>query len=354
MLGPAPASTSPPAPEASPSPPGDLHLLMARSVPPGEMDSDSLFGSAGIVGMALAGQFGVGSAGKRTVEPPGSELWISDNGATNHIINDSRNVYDWVETPPGKEKVLNGDWKGMRVIGVGTLNLRMHSKTDFDVKLTRVCVTEGIDFDLFSIHDAQQHQKITLDKHGVHLFDFRGAFNASIRRHAGVRHYLRDAPTATVVAASVTVAAAVLATPTAAVVAAPNAAVVIVAVACAGVRPDQAQDGLARGVAPLEGTPGFGPPSWIPIDDGQEGTVVGAQHTGDCRRWTPQGATAAGCRELRGVATFYQPRGDGMWRWARGETVRFCSPPAKRFATLWTTSGRLTSLLTCRTVTRAT
>ena len=105
MLGPAPASTSPPAPEASPSPPGDLHLLMARSVPPGEMDSDSLFGSAGIVGMALAGQFGVGSAGKRIVEPPGSELWISDNGATNHITNDSQHIYDWVEIPPAKAKI---------------------------------------------------------------------------------------------------------------------------------------------------------------------------------------------------------------------------------------------------------
>ena len=78
---------------------------MARSVPPGETDSDSIFGSAGIVGMALAGQFGVGSAGKRIVEPPGSELWISDNGATNHITNDSQHIYDWVEIPPAKAKI---------------------------------------------------------------------------------------------------------------------------------------------------------------------------------------------------------------------------------------------------------
>ena len=147
----------------------------------------------------------------------------------------------------------------------------------------------------------------------------RGAFNASIRRRAGVRHYLRATPTTTVVAAAVAVAPAVLATPTAAVaavtaavlvtptavivatacagiwpdpiedrtvrnhagaaptaavitaaaaavptavvVAAPIAAVVTVGVTCAGVRPDQVQDGRTRGAAPLQGTPGFGPPS---------------------------------------------------------------------------------------------
>ena len=64
----------------------------------------------------------------------------------------------------------------MGVIGVGSLCLRMHSKTDFDAKLTGIYVTEGIDVNLFSLHDAQQRQKITLDKHGVHLFDNRLIF----------------------------------------------------------------------------------------------------------------------------------------------------------------------------------
>ncbi|CAM9191416.1 unnamed protein product, partial [Laminaria digitata] len=46
--------------------------------------------------------------------------WISDNGATNHITNDSSNVYDWAEIPPGKEQVLTGNGKGMRGVGVGS------------------------------------------------------------------------------------------------------------------------------------------------------------------------------------------------------------------------------------------
>ena len=56
-------------------------------------------------------------------------------------------------------------------------------------------------------------------------------------------------------------------------------------------------DGPAREAAPLEGTPGFGRPSWASMDDWQEDAVVGAKHTGGCRRWTPRGTTAAACRE---------------------------------------------------------
>ena len=37
----------------------------------------------------------------------------------------------------------------MRVLVVGSLNLKMHSKTDFHVKLGELYVTEGIGFNLF-------------------------------------------------------------------------------------------------------------------------------------------------------------------------------------------------------------
>ena len=69
-----------------------------------------------------------------------------------------------------------GDGKAMRVIGVGVLNLRMHLKTDLDVKLTGVYVTEGIRFNLFSLHQARARQTIILDKEGAHLFDRQLAF----------------------------------------------------------------------------------------------------------------------------------------------------------------------------------
>ena len=92
------------------------------------------------------------------------------------MTNDPTNVYDLEVIPSGKEKVLIGDAKEMQEMGVGSLNLTMHSTTDFNVNLTLVYVTEGIGFNLFSLHDVQARQIITLDKEGVHLFDKRLTF----------------------------------------------------------------------------------------------------------------------------------------------------------------------------------
>ena len=63
---------------------------------------------------------------------------------------------------------MTGDSKAMRVIGVGSLNLRNHSKMDLDVKLTEVYVTEGIGFNLFALHQAQARQTIILENEGAH------------------------------------------------------------------------------------------------------------------------------------------------------------------------------------------
>ena len=48
-----------------------------------------------------------------------------------------------------------GDGKGMEVLGVGSLNLKLHAKADFNVKLTNVFVSKGIEFNMFSLHDAE-------------------------------------------------------------------------------------------------------------------------------------------------------------------------------------------------------
>ena len=102
---------------------------MAQSVPQGETKLDSVFDGVGFAGFAFACQNHGRVNGKGTEGPAGSEYWVSDNGATNHITSDARNVYDWVEIPPQKRKIVFGDGKAMRVIEVGSLNMRMHSKT---------------------------------------------------------------------------------------------------------------------------------------------------------------------------------------------------------------------------------
>ena len=122
---------------------------MVRSVPQGE--SELSVDRVRVPGVALAIQEGSDTVGECIRKPPDSEGWVSDNGATNNFTSDSSNVYDWVEIPPGKERVLIGDGKAMGVTGVGSLNLKMHSKTDFNVNLTGVYVTEGIGFNLLSL-----------------------------------------------------------------------------------------------------------------------------------------------------------------------------------------------------------
>ena len=108
----APFPSSSPPPGASAPPPSQLHLLTARSVPQGESELNPVvFGRVGCAGLALASQPPREAVGERTVGPVGSELWVSDNGATNHITNDPTNVYDWEAISPGKEKVLIGDGK---------------------------------------------------------------------------------------------------------------------------------------------------------------------------------------------------------------------------------------------------
>lgn len=52
-----------------------------------------------------------------------------------NISNDPRNVYSWVEILPGKEKVSIADGRAMRLIGVGSLPLKMDSRSDMNVKL---------------------------------------------------------------------------------------------------------------------------------------------------------------------------------------------------------------------------
>ena len=132
---------------------------------------ESIFDGVGFAGLALASQNHNRVSDRYTEGPAVSEFWVSDNGATNHITSDACNVYDWVEIPPEKRNVMIGDGKAMRVIGVGSLNLIMHSKTDFDVKLRGAYVTEGIGFNLFYLHKAQTRQTIIQDKEAAHLFD---------------------------------------------------------------------------------------------------------------------------------------------------------------------------------------
>ena len=108
-----------------------------------------------VPGVELAIQEGSNPVRECIRKPPSDERWVSDDGDTNHFTRYSSNLYDLVMILPGKERVLIGDGKAMRETGVGSLNFKMHSKTDFNVTLTGVYVAEGIGFNHSSFHQAQ-------------------------------------------------------------------------------------------------------------------------------------------------------------------------------------------------------
>lgn len=56
--------------------------------------------------------------------------------ATNHITNDLRNVHDRVAISPGKERLMIDNGKEMRLTGVGSFNLKVHTNNNYNVNFT--------------------------------------------------------------------------------------------------------------------------------------------------------------------------------------------------------------------------
>ena len=64
--------------------------------------------------------------------------------------------------------MLIGDGRAMRVLGVCSLDVKMNSKADFNVKLREVNVTEGIGSNLVQLHDVHGRQIVTVSTRMVH------------------------------------------------------------------------------------------------------------------------------------------------------------------------------------------
>ena len=67
---------------------------MARSAPQADTKLESIFVGVGFAGLALASQNHGRVSSRGTEGPAGSEYLVSDDGATNHITSDARNVHD--------------------------------------------------------------------------------------------------------------------------------------------------------------------------------------------------------------------------------------------------------------------
>lgn len=69
---------------------------------------------------------------------------MCDSEAIDHMTGDLDQVFDRPVLPKGQEWVMTGDGVVMKVIFLGTLNLKLHGDTDVRVQLPRSDVVRGL------------------------------------------------------------------------------------------------------------------------------------------------------------------------------------------------------------------
>lgn len=87
-------------------------------------------------------------------------------------------VFDLRPPPTGSEHAIVGNGAVLPVLALGSLKVKFnmpgHSNnppSDFFVKLTDVQSLEGLQFNLFFLHQVQKIHRVLLSESGVYLFD---------------------------------------------------------------------------------------------------------------------------------------------------------------------------------------
>ncbi|CAM9993012.1 unnamed protein product, partial [Sphacelaria rigidula] len=98
-----------------------------------------------------------------------SEEWIPDTGASHHTTGNMEGIFDVRVPPHGNENVILGYGTVLPVRTIDRLNLRFYigltdgaERTSVCVKLTNMCVLDGIKFNLLSSHQVQYKQDTNL------------------------------------------------------------------------------------------------------------------------------------------------------------------------------------------------
>lgn len=145
-----------------------VHLYMALS-PTSTAPEESMFnlGSLDLTDRMILHQANV-------LPVPNAEISIADSGPKHHATSDMTYVFDTRPLPPGNERVDLGGGNVFPVKAVGSLTLRFYQRsksspppTKTGVILTDVYVLEGIQFNIFSTHQAQKSQTVIGDRDGV-------------------------------------------------------------------------------------------------------------------------------------------------------------------------------------------
>ena len=97
------------------------------------------------------------------------DVWVADSGASCHMTHNCSSMYDIRSPPPGRDVVVIGDGRKLRVKCVGSIDVMFHGCTDARNTLHDVSYVPGLGFNLYSLHAIQRNNVVFLDASGVHV-----------------------------------------------------------------------------------------------------------------------------------------------------------------------------------------
>ena len=108
------------------------------------------------------------------------DVWNADSGASCHRKHDRARIYNVRPLPPGRETIMIGDRRRIRVEYIGNMDVIFRGKTDQRITLIDVAYVPDLGFNLYSLHAVQRTHLIVLDASGTHIIEANLTFPAVV------------------------------------------------------------------------------------------------------------------------------------------------------------------------------
>ena len=97
------------------------------------------------------------------------DVWIADSGASCHMTHDRTRMYNARPPPPGRETIMIGDRRRIKVEYIGNMDVIFHGKSDKRITFIDVAYVPDLGFNLYSLHAVQRTHLIVSDASGTHI-----------------------------------------------------------------------------------------------------------------------------------------------------------------------------------------
>jgi len=98
------------------------------------------------------------------------------------MTHDCSKMYDIRPPPPGREAIVIGDGRRLRVECIGKIEMMFHGHTEVRHTLSDVSYVPELGFNLYSLHVVQRTHVVMLDASGIHITGTGITFPRGIKR----------------------------------------------------------------------------------------------------------------------------------------------------------------------------